>query len=217
MKDRPSRGLLVGVAAAALLVLTACDRAAEAPTTDHPPVATFPDAGAKAEEVARGFLEAYGALDVDQARTYLADDATIASVGAQDDLRLLISWLEAVGYKHTLDPCEELNSFASGATLRCPFDFHSIRSDEIRLGPFSGSFFIVTVRDGEIVQVSQDWEIEQFSPQVWEPFADWVSTAYPADAAVMYLDESYSSVRLTEEAIRLWERHSRGYVKEAGL
>jgi hypothetical protein len=51
---------------------------------------------------------------------------------------------------------------------------------------------------------------------VWEPFADWVSRAYPEDAAVMYTDESYSNVRLTEESVRLWERRTRGYVREVG-
>ena len=33
----------------------------------------------QAEGVATSFLEAYGAFDVQQARTYLADDATIGS------------------------------------------------------------------------------------------------------------------------------------------
>jgi hypothetical protein len=56
-------------------------------------------------------------------------------------------------------------------------------------------------------------DIEEFSPQMWEPFAEWVSTTYPADAAVMYEDETYSGVRLSEESIPLWERHIRGYVK----
>lgn len=29
----------------------------------------------------------------------------------------------------------------------------------------------------------------------------------------MYEDESYTNVRLTEESIRLWERHTQGYVE----
>jgi hypothetical protein len=32
----------------------------------------------------------------------------------------------------------------------------------------------------------------------------------------MYTDMSHTSVRLTEESIRLWERQTRGYVKEVG-
>ena len=49
---------------------------------------------------------------------------------------------------------------------------------------------------------------------MWEPFASWVSTTYPEDAAVMYRDETHTGVRLTEESIGLWERHTRGYVEE---
>jgi hypothetical protein len=40
--------------------------------------------------------------------------------------------------------------------------------------------------------------------------------AYPKDAAVMYSDETQGGVRLTEESIGLWERHTRGYVEEVG-
>jgi hypothetical protein len=185
---------------AALLIIQSHD---EAPATNQ------------VEGVATGFLEAYGAFDVEQARTYLADDATIASMTEQDDLRLLISYLEATGYEQTLDSCEGVSDSASGS-VRCTFDFHGLRSGEIGRGPFGGSSFDLVVHDGKIVRATQSWEIEKFSPQMWEPFAGWVSTAYPKDAAVMYTDKSHTNVRLTEESIGLWERHTRGYVEEVG-
>jgi hypothetical protein len=115
-----------------------------------------------------------------------------------------------------LNSCEETGSSASGTLVRCTFDFHAIRSDEIGRGPYRGSFFDLTVRDGKIVRASKTWETEEFSPQMWEPFATWVSTAHPEDAAVMYQDETYGGARLTEESIRLWERRSREYVEEVG-
>jgi hypothetical protein len=216
---RLNRGLLIGAAAVALLLMGACQSREEAPVTDQAPGASEAQENpvdAKALEVATGFLEAYGAFDVAQARTYLADGATIASMGADDDLRLLISYLEATGYQHILDPCEAVDASALGTSVHCPFEFHALRSGELGLGPYAGGAFDLVVRDGEIVQASQDWEIEEFSPQVWEPFAEWVSRAYPEDAAVMYTDESYSNVRLTEESVRLWERRTRGYVREVG-
>ena len=46
---------------------------------------------------------------------------------------------------------------------------------------------------------------------MWEPFAEWVSTNYPKDAAVMYND-SLSDFRLTEESIRLWDQRIKEYV-----
>jgi hypothetical protein len=200
---------------AALLIIQSRE---EAPAADQTPVAAeAPEntVNARAAEVATGFLEAYGAFDVEKAMTYLADDATIASLGTQDDPRLLISWLEATGYQQFLDSCEGVGNAASGS-IRCTFDFHGLRSGEIGRGPFGGSSFDLVVRDGKIVQVSQRWEIEKFSTQVWEPFASWVSKAHPEDAAVMYQDESHTNVRLTEESIRLWGLRTREYVEEVG-
>ncbi|HJQ72628.1 MAG TPA: hypothetical protein VJ887_04380, partial [Actinomycetota bacterium] len=174
------------------------------------------------EQVATDFVEAYGAFDAEKAITYLADDADISelmtSVGAQgvegtlEEFRLLISLMEAQGYEQILDSCEETGSSSTGTAVHCAFDFHLIRSNEIGRGPFSGSGFDVTVRDGEIVGASMFFEVEGFSPQVWEPFASWVSTTYPEDAAVMYEDETYSGARLTAESIELWGQHTQGYV-----
>jgi hypothetical protein len=203
--ERKKIGAVAAAAVALVLIaaLAGCQGSDEAPT---------------AEEVSTGFLEAFGAFDVEQARTYLANDATVASMTEQDDLRLLVAYLEATGYEQTLGACEGASNRpdSDSGSIRCTFDFHGLRSGEIGRGPFRGSSFDLFVHDGKIVRAKQDWGIEKFSPQMWEPFAGWVSTAHPKDAAVMYTDESHSNVRLTEESIRLWERDTREYVKEVG-
>ena len=212
---RLNRTLLIGAVAAAALVLIGAFV-----------VSQSRESAPAAEEVATSFVDAVGAFNAEQAISYLGDDADIpqmiSSVGAQgvvgtlEELRLLLSLLKAQGYKQMLNSCEELGSSASGTDVSCTFDYHNFRSDEIGRGPFSGSSFFLTVRDGEIVQARMDFGIEEFSPQMWEPFAAWVSKAYPEDAAVMYEDERYSGVRLTEKSIGLWERHTREYVEEVG-
>jgi hypothetical protein len=220
---RRSGGKRIGAFAAAVVALVliaalmGCASGEEVTATDQTPVATEASengANAGAVEVATGFLEAYGASDVEQATTYLANDATIASMGAQDDLRLLLSWLEGTGYQQILGSCEELGNPGSGS-IRCSFDFHALRSGEIGRGPFGGSYFDLVVSDGKVVRASQHWEIEKFGPQVWEPFESWVSNAHPKDAAVMYTD-GCCNVRLTEESIQLWELRTREYVEELG-
>jgi hypothetical protein len=220
-QHRWSGGKRIGAfaaAAVALVLIAALLIIQSREATDQTPVAAGAQentVNARAEEVATGFVEAYGAFDVEQAATYLADDATIAVLGARDDLRLLSSWLEATGYQQIVGPCEGVGNSASGS-IRCTFAFHALRSGELGRGPFRGSSFDLVVRDGKIVHASQAWEIEKFSPQVWEPFANWVSTVHPNDAAVMYQDDSHSGVRLTEESIRLWDLRTREYVEEAG-
>jgi hypothetical protein len=184
---------------------------------------TVNPAGPTAEDVATGFLGAFGALNAEQAIAYLAEDADISGLiggrvqgveGNPEELRLNISFLEAVGYEQMLDTCEELGSSASVTSLRCMFHFHLFGSDEIGRGPFSGGYFDLIVRDGEIVRASHWLETEEFGPQMWEPFRDWVSATYPKDAAVMYQDESYSQEVASEESIPLWKQHIREYVKE---
>jgi hypothetical protein len=209
----------VGVFAAATAIgLGGCSATADRSGADNA-TATAP-AGAPettALEVATGFVDAYGAFDVEQAITYLAADADIAPLigsmgtpgvqGTLEEFRLFISLLEAQGYQQMLDSCEE-----QAAAVRCTFDFHLIRSDEVGLGPFSGSYFDLTVRDGQIARASKQWGTEEFSPLMWEPFASWVSTAYPEDAPVMYAEGNFSAARLSNESIRLWEQLSREYV-----
>jgi hypothetical protein len=216
---RRSRMLPWGTAAAALLVIglviaLVARSGDDAPATARAPAAKAADiaASARAEEVATRFLEAFGAFNLEEMTTYLAEDASIASMGAQDDPRLLVSWLEATGYRQTLGSCAEQGNAGSGR-VRCPYDFHALRSAELGRGPFTGSAFELTVREGKIVHVAQGWEIEKFSPRVWEPFADWVSNAHPKDVAVMYTD-GCCNVRLTEKSIRLWEQNTQSYVDD---
>jgi hypothetical protein len=172
-----------------------------------------------AVDLATAFLEAYAAFDADKAASYLADSA-VAEFGAfggdVQDLRLELSQEQATGFKLLLDSCEAQNSSPSGTSVRCAYDYHGIRSDEIGLGPYSGSWFDITVLEGEIVSVSDHIQLMSngFSSEVWEPFAVWVSTIYPEDAAIMYWDGSLNS-RLTEESIPLWEQRSIEYVAVA--
>jgi hypothetical protein len=141
-QDRWGGGKRIGAlaAAAVALVLIAAllivQSRNEAPATSQTPVAAeAPEntVNVRAKEVATGFVQAYGAFDVEQASTYLADDATIAVLGAQDDPRLLISWLEATGYQQIVDSCEGVGNSSSGS-IRCTFAFHALRSGASPVG-----------------------------------------------------------------------------------
>jgi len=202
----------IGVAAIALILVNTAGQQATTPA-DTP--STVNPADAEALEVATGFLGAFGSFNSDRAMSYLAHDADITGMTegmGVEGLSLMTSFLQAQGYQQSITSCEAATT-ASDTSVVCKFDFHAIRSDEIGRGPFSGSTFDLTVRDGEILLASMYLEIEEFSPQMWEPFADWVSTTHPEDVSVMY-NPSLTNFRLTEESIRLWERRTREYVEE---
>ena len=171
-----------------------------------------------------GFLDAYGALDAERALTYLTDDAiaemSVLAAGAdtRDEFRLELALLEAQGYKETITGCEPPADSSSGITVRCSYDFHGIRSDEMGLGPYSDNYRELTVRDGKIASATNTvaFATNGFSEQVWEPFAEWVATTYPDDVVRMYDSASQTDFRLSVESIQLWDQRSREYAAAQG-
>lgn len=209
----------IGLVAAVLILVTI--PGGESATTPGDEAAVVEPAGAPPVEVATSFVRAYGTFDADRAISYLADDATVSvyagafEVGAApEEWALNLSWWRKAGYEQILDSCEETGTTASGTTVRCTLDYHHLGSDRIGRGPFSGSYWDLTIRDGQIVSGSQYCETQRFSPQMWEPFAEWVSSTYPKDASVMYGDGTLSNFVLTERSIQLWGEHTDEYVRE---
>jgi hypothetical protein len=168
----------------------------------------------QAEAVAREFLDAYGSFDADKAITHLTDDAVARRWGNPDRLHQDFAYNRAVGYKQMINRCEQVGNSESGVSLRCAFEMDAGGSDEIGLGPYTGNYWRLTVRDGRIVAAQRDiaFMTNGFSHQIWEPFAEWVSVEHPDDVLAMYTDESQGMQRVTEDSIRLWERRTTEYV-----
>ena len=131
---------------------------AVATTPVNAPSAVNP-ADAAAEEVARGFLDAYAAFDAQRAMTYVADDADLRNLIDVSDqvpanaegLSLRLSLLQAMGVELTVTSCEAA-PIGSDTSVVCDSVFHALGSDQIGRGPFSNSSFVFTVRDGAIVR-----------------------------------------------------------------
>jgi hypothetical protein len=216
---RNRRGAVYGVVAAMIAALVAVILGAEGSRGPTPGPGTQP--ASTAERVASSFVRSYGTLDAERALTYLADDADISALvtslgdeglqGSTDELPLFLSMLRAMGYEQGPPDCESGGS-GSDTRVSCTFDFHLLGSQEIGRDPYSGSYFDLTVRDGQIVRASISWQTNEFSPQMWEPFAGWVSAAHPNDAAAMYDDATYSGATLTKESIGLWRQRVGEYV-----
>jgi hypothetical protein len=204
----------IGIAAIVAIFATGVIGGRSTPGDQPTPSADPRDA--QAEGIARGFLTAFAAFDAEEAMSYIADGADLAGVidpqlpPNEEGLSRLLALFEAQGYKQTITQCRAA-SYSLNTNVTCDFDFHLIRSDEVGRGPFTGSYFTFALRDGEIVVASLTFEIEEFAPQMWEPFAKWVEANHPEDFDVMYLD-SGSNFRITPRSIRLWRVRSREYV-----
>jgi hypothetical protein len=218
---------VLGVVATILIVANRPIGDTTAPAGD-PSTFIPPPAGRPTElalQVVENFLDAYASFDAEGAMRYLADDADLTGLMlepvfvGEETLRLDLAMLKATRFAQTLRGCQGETLSASITKVDCVFDFHIFGSDEIGRGPFTDgtySFGVQTVSSkiGLIAWASVDWDYQDdLSPQMWEPFAEWVSTNYPDDAAVMYTDDTHTLTRLSERSVRLWGRHVAGYVE----
>jgi hypothetical protein len=214
--ERRRRQWLVGggVAAALAAAVTAAVVAgrAEPPADRAPEPVTEPPGLAIA--LAEDFVEAFGSYDLARATAHLSEDAQVQIMG--DSLRPGTRWMKATGFRVIPGPCDKYTAGETGTMVRCAFDYHGLRSDELGRGPFTGSAIYVTVQDGEVDAVLMVLEFlsNGFSHQMWEPFADWVAKARPAKAAVMYADWPEQSLESHDRrSVRLWAETTREYVR----
>ena len=171
---------------------------------------------AAAEDVARGFLDAYVTGDADRALTHLADDLIVSEWGSAEEFRREIAWNEAARFKLIINDCEQLDGdTADGITVRCGFDFHEFGSDAIGLGPYGDNYWDFTVRDGQIVSAPRELAVFEngSSDEMWAPFANWISTAHPDDVLIMYADSTQTNGRTTDDALQRWEQRTEEYVQ----
>jgi hypothetical protein len=200
----------IGVGAVLLIALDRPRTDDTAPVSPPPPTyAVDPQANA----VAAGWVQAFGDFDGEQAITYLADNAYLGMNATNPgQVPIFTTFLQAMGYQQIVsEPCRVTGTSAAGTTMRCPFDWHAIRSDRLGLGPYPGHWEI-DVRDGAIVSVVLTWGLKDFGPQMWEPFRDWVRVHHPKEFDRMYVDDG-GDFQLTEESARLWEENSKEYVR----
>lgn len=207
---------VIGIAAVALVVVLREGEKTSTPA--HTGTTVTPQAAA--EGVAHAFLRAFEAFDSETAMSYVADGADLSHLidgQVSDDaegMSLMVGWLEAMGYKESNLSCRATATSESvGTTVECTFDFDGIRSDVIGRGPFTGSMYRFTVRDGKISYGELSWNTDEFGSQVWEPFRDWIRRNYPKDFDEMYIDDG-GNYRLTPRSIRLWEQRTQMWAQE---
>jgi hypothetical protein len=89
-------------------------------------------------------------------------------------------------------------------------------SQALGVGPFTGSSFDFTIADGQIQQLIDNRDFNQFSGQVWDVFTAWLSDTHPDDVDVIFERVGSNDIPLiTLEAIALWEQHTTEFVAQS--
>lgn len=175
----------------------------------------------QAVTVAAEFVDAVSRFDADAAISYLTNDASVQgdeidyhAPDAAAQLRLTLAHYRATGYKQIINRCVQVGTSTVGISVSCAFDLQAMKSDEIGLGPYTGNYWRLTVRDGKIASAQQAIAIEtnNFAEQVAAPFATWMSINHSEDVLTMYVDDTMSAERFTEDSNRLWEQRTAEYV-----
>ena len=199
-------GGLVAAATVAALALWLVARGTD-PAEPEPVGPTGP------EQVATEYFQAVAAYDIPRAESYLADEANLrGSTSNVEAWRARVRWNQASGLEMEPGVCKEEGTTRTATKVRCPYDFHSLGSDELGLGPYTGSQLVIAVQDGAIVRATDDFEFiaNGSNHEVWQPFATWVANNHPQDFEVMYDDKG--GQEFTDASIALWREHRLGYV-----
>lgn len=152
---RRRRSRSVGGAAVAGLAIAGVMWAGSSVVIETSPAPATPDqtlTETPAEQVANGYVQAHAEYDAERAVSYMSEqlreDADVVE-SLLDNMR----WLEAVDGQYLLRPCEEVSTDEDGTLVRCGFEMHAMRSEELGLGPFGDNWFILTVQDAALTSV----------------------------------------------------------------
>ncbi len=231
--DQPKRGMLIGVAAAAVAVVMAAlvfmQTNDQAPLADEPPVEPVvtvapepavttappvPD-GREAVAISSGFMAEKARYDIGAVVDRFAPDARVDMGPAQDlaTVEFEIAWTEASGLELAPAECEWVgqNQAGTGDLTRCVANVNSPISDNNGRDPgqFTFEFEIV---DGMIVSAVLS-DAGDYSIAIWEPFQAWIVSNRSSDHDSMYASFG-SAVKISDESLRLWKQYTAEYAVE---
>lgn len=213
---RSSRRVGVAVAVVALLAGACGDDSASDDPAAAADTPTDPDVTGdtqEAEGIAQDFVEASDAWDAETVRLLVADDAVIdGAVAIADDYLAVAEFERATGRRYTEPECTA-TVVGPPTEVSCTYTMANAWSQALGVGPFTGSSFDITIADGQIQQVTSNFNTSGFSWQVWDVFTAWLRDTHPDDVDVMFERVGDNDVPLrTPEAIALWAQHTTEFV-----
>ena len=162
----------------------------------------------EAVHTARRFIQARDTWDAAGARSLTADDAAIVdnryTFEGVDDVHLATAEFERIAeWRHRQPQCTATVAAGRPAVVTCTYLMENALSRALDQGPYRGSTFQFTVADGQIQEVTHDFDFSEYSLQVFDIWIEWLEEHHPGDVDVMFTSDGG---RLTPEALALWEQ-----------
>jgi len=168
-------------------------------------------------EVAEAFVNARDARDIETTLALLAPDVEIVNdlANEPEGYRTTFRRFEIMEWRTHLEECS-VEQEGPPALVTCTYTHEGAWSQALGVGPYGGSRFIFRIEDGLITRVNNLFDTSEFSSQVWEVFAAWVSENHPDDVLRLYQDASQSGMLTTPEALDLLQQFTNEFVAEQG-
>ena len=148
-------------------------------------------------------------------RSLVAPDAVIddLAVATADDYLANTEFDQAEGWRFLQPQCTA-TVVGPPAEVTCSYTMEDAWSRALGVGPFTGSSFEFVIADGQIQQLTHNFDYSQYSAQVFEVFQEWLDNSHPGDADVIFATAPSGGAvrRITPEVIALTEQRTAEFV-----
>jgi hypothetical protein len=184
-------------------------------TDDFP----FADSGPTPVEIVEDFMAARDAHDAERARALLADDVAINDAGFREPAELGAAFEMHRQYGFRVSPYDCATTSPPGqepTVVLCNYSLDSRLQHIVGYPPIEATFAF-TVSEGLITRLSDGFPYSRFSPNVYEPFHDFLETEHPgAVDSLFYKRGGTEYPVLTPEALELVPSYLDLYEEWAG-
>lgn len=161
------------------------------------------------EDLARAYIVARNAYNLDQAKPILADNVKIVTNGDSytiEEEASFLKYAEAVGLNWDVVSCE----VSSTNAVNCPIRMSSNVSKAVGIDSVAGSAFDFVISDNKIASVDLKLNLTLWGPEVFRKLRSYIQVNHPDDIGTMFVNGDV--VGVSDEGIALWKTYAAEFV-----
>lgn len=162
------------------------------------------------ENIARAFLAARNAYDIETTKTLLSEDVTITELGDEwsvDDLGSFLDYAAMTDFQWNVETCEMVTE----AEISCSTLTSNAVSRALDIEPVPGGIFHFSMSDGQISDVNHEFDLSFWEPNVWRAFIAFVRANHAEDFDTMFSDRGL--IGISDEGLAQWKSHTEEFAE----
>jgi len=168
-----------------------------------------------AEELARAYLDARNAYDIEATKILLTEDAKIIELGDEYSISALESFLayaNAQDFRWDVDSCttDDIGIY----DVACSYVVSNSISDTLEIDPIPGGVVSFTIEDEKIALASLVYPIDEWSPNVFSMMIGFIRANHYEDFQTL-LPEGFPTT-VSDEGLAMWRSYTDEFVEVVG-